>query len=162
MMSFISTVVTSCFPTTNNQLRSSSNPRQQATIHDGRVIVQPVQGRQTSFAADMSRTRANVLGTGGNNSDPIIAKGPVTKMVITHNAAYHADDLDAYDFDCDDFSTAKAVLMANLSSYGSDVLSEGTKETNVISIADYEETLMLEEESRSKMLSKQSDPMVLK
>ncbi|GJY56421.1 hypothetical protein Tco_0455536 [Tanacetum coccineum] len=36
------------------------------------------------------------------------------------------------------------------------------KETNVISIADSEETLMLEEESRSKLLLKQSDPMVLK
>ncbi|GJU71586.1 hypothetical protein Tco_1262991 [Tanacetum coccineum] len=36
------------------------------------------------------------------------------------------------------------------------------KETNVISIADFEETLMLKEESRSKMLLKQSDPMVLK
>ncbi|GJZ01457.1 retrovirus-related pol polyprotein from transposon TNT 1-94 [Tanacetum coccineum] len=35
------------------------------------------------------------------------------------------------------------------------------KETNVISIADSEETLMLEEESRSKMVFKQSDPMVL-
>ncbi|GKF44459.1 hypothetical protein Tco_0131011 [Tanacetum coccineum] len=34
-------------------------------------------------------------------------------------------------------------------------------ETNVISIADSEETLMLEEDSRSKMLLKQSDPMVL-
>ncbi|GJS11711.1 retrovirus-related pol polyprotein from transposon TNT 1-94 [Tanacetum coccineum] len=34
------------------------------------------------------------------------------------------------------------------------------KETNVISIDDSEETLMLEEESRSKMLLKQSDPMV--
>ncbi|GJW75781.1 hypothetical protein Tco_0135151 [Tanacetum coccineum] len=35
------------------------------------------------------------------------------------------------------------------------------KKTNVISIADSEETLMLEEESRSKMLLKQSDPNVL-
>ncbi|GJW57143.1 retrovirus-related pol polyprotein from transposon TNT 1-94 [Tanacetum coccineum] len=34
-------------------------------------------------------------------------------------------------------------------------------ETNVISIADSEETLMLVEESRSKMFLKQSDPMVL-
>ncbi|GJW80915.1 integrase, catalytic region, zinc finger, CCHC-type containing protein [Tanacetum coccineum] len=38
MMSFLSTVVTSRFPTTNNQLRNSSNPRQQATIHDGRTL----------------------------------------------------------------------------------------------------------------------------
>ncbi|GJV53808.1 retrovirus-related pol polyprotein from transposon TNT 1-94 [Tanacetum coccineum] len=36
------------------------------------------------------------------------------------------------------------------------------KETNVILIADSEETLKLEEESRSKMLLKQSDPIVLK
>nr|GEV61470.1 integrase, catalytic region, zinc finger, CCHC-type, peptidase aspartic, catalytic [Tanacetum cinerariifolium] len=35
------------------------------------------------------------------------------------------------------------------------------KETNVISIVDFEETLMLEEESRSKMILKQSDPKVL-
>nr|GFB14579.1 hypothetical protein [Tanacetum cinerariifolium]GFB14649.1 hypothetical protein [Tanacetum cinerariifolium] len=34
-------------------------------------------------------------------------------------------------------------------------------ETNVISIVDSEKTLMLKEESRSKMLLKQSDPMVL-
>ncbi|GKB94596.1 hypothetical protein Tco_0980733 [Tanacetum coccineum] len=42
--------------------------------------------------------------------------------------------------------------------YDSNVIA---KETNVISIADSEDTLLLEEESRSKMLLKQSDPMVL-
>nr|GEX35479.1 hypothetical protein [Tanacetum cinerariifolium] len=66
---------------------------------------------------------------------------------------------------------AHPVLTANLSSYRSYVLSEIrpmlyddnviAKKTNVILIADSEETLMLEEESRSKMLLKQSDPMVL-
>nr|GEX06044.1 hypothetical protein [Tanacetum cinerariifolium] len=150
MMSFLSTVVTSRFPFINNQLRNSSNPRQQSTIQDGRVTVQSVQGRHNSFAAGISGTWANISETGGNNSD----------------------DLDAYDSDCDDFSIAKAVLMTNFSSYGSNVLSEirpmlydGSiiaKETNVISIADSEETLMLEEESQSKMLLKQSDPVVLK
>nr|GEW88154.1 hypothetical protein [Tanacetum cinerariifolium] len=45
-------------------------------------------------------------------------------VVITHNAAYEADNLDAYDSDCDEISTAKEVLMANLSSYGSYVLFE--------------------------------------
>nr|GEV45164.1 hypothetical protein [Tanacetum cinerariifolium] len=39
------------------------------------------------------------------------------------------DDLDAYDFDCEDISSAKAVLMANLSSYDSDVLSEYLQQT---------------------------------
>ncbi|GKD50002.1 retrovirus-related pol polyprotein from transposon TNT 1-94, partial [Tanacetum coccineum] len=133
------------------------------------------EGRQSSFAAGTSGTRANISGIGGNNlgqqrvvkcfncqgechmarqcpkpkrkrdatwfRDKVllveaqgsgkvlneeflanlgVAEGPVTQMVITHNA----DDLDAYDSDCDDVSTAKAILMANLSSYGSDVLSE--------------------------------------
>nr|GEW01014.1 hypothetical protein [Tanacetum cinerariifolium] len=159
MMSFLSTVIKSHFPSTNNQLRNSSNPRQQATIHDGRVTVQPVQGRQTSFDAGMSGTRTNVSGTGGiiqrkrdatwfrdkvllveahkngkvlNEeeleflADHGIEEGLVTQMVITHNAAYQVDDLDAYDSDCDDFSIAKAVLMANLSSYELDVLFEDT------------------------------------
>ncbi|GJX91967.1 retrovirus-related pol polyprotein from transposon TNT 1-94 [Tanacetum coccineum] len=44
--------------------------------------------------------------------------------VITHNAAYQADDLDAYDSDCDELNTAKVALMANLSHYGSDALTE--------------------------------------
>ncbi|GKC70429.1 hypothetical protein Tco_1116312 [Tanacetum coccineum] len=56
--------------------------------------------------------------------DPGVAEGPVTQTVITHNAAYQADDLDIYDSDCDEISTAKAVLMANLSCYGSDILFE--------------------------------------
>nr|GEU61951.1 retrovirus-related Pol polyprotein from transposon TNT 1-94 [Tanacetum cinerariifolium] len=36
-------------------------------------------------------------------------------------------DLDTYDSDCDDISNAKAVLMANISNYGSDVISEDLK-----------------------------------
>nr|GEX80145.1 integrase, catalytic region, zinc finger, CCHC-type, peptidase aspartic, catalytic [Tanacetum cinerariifolium] len=60
-------------------------------------------------------------------SHPGVAEGPVTQTVITHNATYQADDLDAYDSDCDDFSTAKAVLIANLSSYRSNVLFEVNK-----------------------------------
>ncbi|GJQ91179.1 hypothetical protein Tco_0002318 [Tanacetum coccineum] len=45
-------------------------------------------------------------------------------IVNTHNAAIKSMNLDVYDSDCDEISTAKAVLMANLSSYGLDVLSE--------------------------------------
>ncbi|GJR87089.1 hypothetical protein Tco_0211100 [Tanacetum coccineum] len=56
VMSFLTAVVTSRYPTTNNQLRYSSNPRQQATINNGRVTLQPIQGRQTSLAAGTSRT----------------------------------------------------------------------------------------------------------
>ncbi|GJS14342.1 hypothetical protein Tco_0408814 [Tanacetum coccineum] len=130
MMSFLSIFVSSRFPTTNNQLKNSSNPRQQATIHDGRCP-KPKRKRDAIWFRD----KVLLLEAQGNSkvlneeeleflADPGIVEGLVTQTVITHNAAYQADDLDAYDSDCDDFSTAKAVLMVNLSSYGSDVLSE--------------------------------------
>ncbi|GKG25152.1 hypothetical protein Tco_0395780, partial [Tanacetum coccineum] len=45
MMSFLLAVVISRYPTTNNQPRNSSNPRQEATINDVRVILQSIQGR---------------------------------------------------------------------------------------------------------------------
>ena len=64
MMSFLSTVVSSRFPSTNNQLRISSNLRQQATITDGRVSVQPYQGRQGSYGASGSGSRMNSSGSG--------------------------------------------------------------------------------------------------
>ncbi|GJV71054.1 retrovirus-related pol polyprotein from transposon TNT 1-94 [Tanacetum coccineum] len=57
-------------------------------------------------------------------ADPGITKGQSMQTVITHNTAYQADDLDAYDSDCDELNTAKVSLMANLFHYGSDVLVE--------------------------------------
>ncbi|GJY07180.1 integrase, catalytic region, zinc finger, CCHC-type containing protein [Tanacetum coccineum] len=66
MMSFLSAVVTSRYPTTNNQLRNSLNPRQQETINDGRVTLQPVQGRKISFATGTSRIYTP--GASGSNS----------------------------------------------------------------------------------------------
>nr|GEV48552.1 hypothetical protein [Tanacetum cinerariifolium] len=49
------------------------------------------------------------------------------KPVITHNAAYQADDLDVYDSDCDELNNAKIALMANLSHFGSNALAEVNK-----------------------------------
>ncbi|GJX31360.1 retrovirus-related pol polyprotein from transposon TNT 1-94 [Tanacetum coccineum] len=45
-MAFLTAVASSRFPLTNNQLRTSSNPRNQATIQDGGVTVQQVHRRQ--------------------------------------------------------------------------------------------------------------------
>ncbi|GJR53280.1 hypothetical protein Tco_1403801 [Tanacetum coccineum] len=56
--------------------------------------------------------------------DPGILDGQAAQKTILNNAAFQTEDLDAYDSDCDDVSNAKAVLMANLSNYGSDVISE--------------------------------------
>nr|GFA18656.1 hypothetical protein [Tanacetum cinerariifolium] len=63
MMSFLTAVVTSRYPATNNQLRTSSNPRQQATINNGRVTIQPIQGRQNFVSAGSSRSFTS--GAGG-------------------------------------------------------------------------------------------------
>ncbi|GJS10883.1 retrovirus-related pol polyprotein from transposon TNT 1-94 [Tanacetum coccineum] len=111
-------------------------------------IILQVQGRQISFA--MGTTRTYTRGASGSNSGKQrtvilqaqansqilheeelaflanlgVAEGQATHTVITHNAAYQADDLDAYDSDCDELNTTKVALMANLSHYGSDVLAE--------------------------------------
>ncbi|GJS20264.1 hypothetical protein Tco_0448896 [Tanacetum coccineum] len=57
-------------------------------------------------------------------ADPGLPDTQTSQTVITHNAAYQADDLDAYDSDCDELNSAKIALMANLSRNGSDALTE--------------------------------------
>ncbi|GKD90500.1 hypothetical protein Tco_1366007, partial [Tanacetum coccineum] len=64
-------------------------------------------------------------------ADPDIPEGQSTQTVITNNAAYQADDLDAYDFDCNELNSAKVALMANLSHYGLDALAEVHNHDNV-------------------------------
>nr|GFA07500.1 hypothetical protein [Tanacetum cinerariifolium] len=117
MMSFLTAVVTLRYPVTNNQLRTSSNPRQQATINNGRE-------ENLEFLAD-----------------PGIAETSSTQYVVTNNAAYQADDLDAYDSDCDELNSAKIALMENLSHYRSDNLAESetgiTSDSNIISYSQY-------------------------
>nr|GEU89944.1 retrovirus-related Pol polyprotein from transposon TNT 1-94 [Tanacetum cinerariifolium] len=138
MMSFLTAVVTSRYPTTNNQLRTLSNPRQQATINNERVTIQPIQGRQNSMTLGSSRPYA--LGSGGASgkqmeeelkflADPGTVKTSSNQYVVTNNVAYQVDDLDAYDSDCDELNSAKIALMANLSHYGSDNLAEYMNES---------------------------------
>nr|GEW62181.1 copia protein [Tanacetum cinerariifolium] len=110
MMSFLTMVVTLWYPPTNNQLRTSLNPRQQATINNRKVLHE----EELEFLVD-----------------PVIAETQSTQYVITNNAAYQADDLDAYDSDCDEINSAKIALMANLSHYGSNNLAEESLEQKV-------------------------------
>nr|GEW57543.1 hypothetical protein [Tanacetum cinerariifolium] len=209
MMSFLTSVVASRYPATNNQFRTSSNPRQQATINNGRVTIQPIQRRQNYMSTGSSRPFALGLGgasgkqrvvvcynckgeghmskqctkpkrkrdaewfkdkqatinngrvtiqpiqgrqnnmlTGSSRSfasglggttgkqrvlqeeeleflaDPGTTESSSIQTVVTNNAAYQADDLDAYDSDCDELNSAKVALMANLSHYGLDTLAE--------------------------------------
>ncbi|GKC49131.1 hypothetical protein Tco_1071876 [Tanacetum coccineum] len=135
-MAFLTAVASSRFPSTNNQLRTSSNPRNQATIQDGRVIVQQVYGRQGQSYSGTGY-KSNATSSGENNAsgqakvvkcyncqDPGVPDGQAVQTIIPNNAAFQTEDLDTYDSDCDDISNAKAILMANISNYGFDVISE--------------------------------------
>ncbi|GJY71220.1 hypothetical protein Tco_0474923 [Tanacetum coccineum] len=78
----------------------------------------------TAKGKDICPNSALNLKGKGMIPNPRITEGQATQTVITHNAAYQANDLDAYDSDCDELNTAKVALMANLSHYGSDILAE--------------------------------------
>ncbi|GKF46433.1 hypothetical protein Tco_0136235 [Tanacetum coccineum] len=60
------------------------------------------------------------------------------QTIIPHNAAFHTEDLDTYDSDCDDLPTAQAILMANISNYGFDVISEDFEQSIVMDFTDTE------------------------
>nr|GEV76853.1 putative reverse transcriptase domain-containing protein [Tanacetum cinerariifolium] len=116
-----------------------------------RVTVQPVQERQTSFVVGMSRTRANISGMGGNNAGQqrtvkcfnCHGEGHMARQCQNpkrkRDATWFRDKVllveaqgngkvlneEEVEFLADHgVAEAKAVLMANLSSYGSNVLSE--------------------------------------
>nr|GEY91848.1 retrovirus-related Pol polyprotein from transposon TNT 1-94 [Tanacetum cinerariifolium] len=60
-----------------------------------------------------------------------MAETSSNQYVITNNAAYQANDLDAYDSDCDELISVKITLMANLSHYESDNLAEVNNQDNI-------------------------------
>ncbi|GJW47853.1 retrovirus-related pol polyprotein from transposon TNT 1-94 [Tanacetum coccineum] len=118
-IAFLTAVASLRFPSTNNQLRISSNPRNQATIQDGRVIVKEkaMLAEAQEAGQILDEEQLAFLADPGIPADQ-------AQTIIPHNAAFQTEDLDTYDSDCDDLSTAQAVLMANISNYGSDVISE--------------------------------------
>nr|GEV01060.1 hypothetical protein [Tanacetum cinerariifolium] len=66
-MVFLTAVASSRFSSTKNQLRTSLNLRNQATIQDNRVTVQQVQGRSGQSSAGI-RYKSNATISGGNNT----------------------------------------------------------------------------------------------
>ncbi|GJY18223.1 reverse transcriptase domain-containing protein [Tanacetum coccineum] len=139
--------------------------RNQATIQDGRVTVQQVQGRQNqSYAGTGNRgiattSKGNVAASQPREklmlakaqeagqildeeqlaflADFGISEAPVAQQTIPQNSAFQTDDLDAYDSDCDDLSSAKAIPMANLSSCDPEVLFEIHSGSNIIPYSQY-------------------------
>nr|GFC14738.1 hypothetical protein [Tanacetum cinerariifolium] len=66
-MAFLIVVASSWLPSTNNKFRTSSNPRNQATIQDGRDSIPQVQGRQGQNYSGTGY-KNNDTSSGGNNS----------------------------------------------------------------------------------------------
>nr|GEV44350.1 hypothetical protein [Tanacetum cinerariifolium] len=108
------------------QIRTSFNPRQQATINNGRVTIQPIQGRQNFMSAGSSIPFTS--GSGGASRKQRIQERQSHQAIKM--SSQQTDDLDAYDSDCDELNSAKISLMANLSHYGSDNLAEVNNQDN--------------------------------
>nr|GEU46156.1 retrovirus-related Pol polyprotein from transposon TNT 1-94 [Tanacetum cinerariifolium] len=128
-------------PQTNNQLQTSSNTRNQATVQDGRVVVQNVQGQQNRGQGNNARG-AGAAGYGGaqnrvgnenlsqarqikcyncngrqdNAVDEDVNEEPVQDLTLNVDNVFQADDCDAFDYDIDEAPTAKTMFMENLSS----------------------------------------------
>nr|GEX70435.1 hypothetical protein [Tanacetum cinerariifolium] len=101
MMSFLTVVVTSRYPPTNNQLRTLSNPHQQAIINNGR-------GNRGSLFVTTIRAKATCL----SNAQSLRGKE------MRHGLRIRSRDSKD--------SKHTIALMANLSHYGFDNLAETT------------------------------------
>ncbi|GJV92333.1 retrovirus-related pol polyprotein from transposon TNT 1-94 [Tanacetum coccineum] len=102
-----------------------------------------------------------------------IPDSQAAQTTIPNTAAFQTEDLDAYDSDCDDVSNAKAVLMANLSNYGSDIILEekANQEKNNESLTaelerykervkTFKQRLNIDLSTREKMIDSQMDDMI--
>ncbi|GJZ65177.1 hypothetical protein Tco_0621873 [Tanacetum coccineum] len=59
----------STLPQTNNQVRTSSNTRNQGTVQDGQVVVQNVQGRQNQNQRNFARGNGATCNGGAHNRE---------------------------------------------------------------------------------------------
>ncbi|GJZ01243.1 hypothetical protein Tco_0519204 [Tanacetum coccineum] len=121
---------------------TSSNPRNQATIQDGRVIVQDVQGQQNRGQGNNARGAGaagyggaqnrvgnaksdqarqvkcyNCNGIGGQDNaiDEDVDEQHVQDLALNVDNVFQADDCDAFDSDVDEALTSQTMFMANLS-----------------------------------------------
>ncbi|GJZ22564.1 hypothetical protein Tco_0559603 [Tanacetum coccineum] len=104
-MAFLTAVASSRFPP--KRPRNAAWFKEKAMLVEAHEVGQILDEEQLAFLAD-----------------PGILNSQTTQTTILNIAAFQTEDLDAYDSNCYDVSNAKAVLMANLSSYGSDVLTD--------------------------------------
>ncbi|GJZ59747.1 integrase, catalytic region, zinc finger, CCHC-type containing protein [Tanacetum coccineum] len=147
-------------PQTNNQLRTSSNTRNQATIQDGRVVVQNVQGQwgEQNRAGNANAGQGKpvkcyncnrvghiarnfldeeellfLAGEQGNTFDADVDNQPVQDLALNEDNIFQADECDAFDSIVDDEPTTQTIFMANLSSTGSANPQAGPSNASILS-----------------------------
>ncbi|GJX94882.1 putative ribonuclease H-like domain-containing protein [Tanacetum coccineum] len=113
--------------------RGSKNITTARSISTAKLIIcgDMIQRKLGSFVSFREMITSQLQGKLWLYDEVRILEGQSAQTVITHNVAYQADDLDAYESDCDELNTAKVALMANLSHYGSDALAEVHNPDNV-------------------------------
>nr|GEU29900.1 uncharacterized mitochondrial protein AtMg00810-like [Tanacetum cinerariifolium] len=179
MMSFLTAVVTCRYPPTNNQLRNSSNPQQQATINNKRVTVQPIQERQNSLAAGTSRPYTSEPSGNNSGKQRIIVcynykeEGHMSKQCTKpkrkrgeawfKDKVQNPDNVINQDVQAMPISKQSNIMNQSKTEIAIEPkLYDGSiiQKTNAIVIRDSKETLMLEDESHYRMLQKLKDPMM--
>ncbi|GKA51868.1 hypothetical protein Tco_0745064, partial [Tanacetum coccineum] len=96
----MSTILALSYPSSNNKLETSSNPMHQVAMPERQTL--------SNWSTDTGERFNFGLGA----------------FLVTTNALFQADGVEVYDSDCDDVPNSQPSFMANISSYGSDVLAE--------------------------------------
>ncbi|GJT72423.1 retrovirus-related pol polyprotein from transposon TNT 1-94 [Tanacetum coccineum] len=126
-------------PQTNNQLRTSSNARNKATVQDGRVVVQYVCGRYNAnnqgrpFQRNNARGNVVARNAGGQNRGGNVNPGQAKPikcyncnglrhiareldLALNVDHIFKVDQYDAFDSDVDEAPNIQTMFMVNLSS----------------------------------------------
>ncbi|GJT76052.1 hypothetical protein Tco_1042777 [Tanacetum coccineum] len=129
-MAFLTAVASSRGNTTSGQARVVKCYNYQGEGHMARQCTQPKRPKNATWykkkamLAEAQEAR-QILDEEQLSFlvDPGIPAGQA-QTIIPHNAAFQTEDLNTYDSDYDDLSIAQAILMANISNYGSDIILE--------------------------------------
>ncbi|GJZ76593.1 hypothetical protein Tco_0641265 [Tanacetum coccineum] len=129
------------FPPTNNQLRTSTNPKTQATIQAGQIITESVQRRAPRHVARECKEKKQAKDSQWFKDKALLMeakeKGAILDaeaeafladvectapyaepLAITTTTAFEVSHEDAYDFNVDEAPHAAAAFMANLMQTG--------------------------------------------
>nr|GEU75505.1 putative reverse transcriptase domain, ribonuclease H-like domain, aspartic peptidase domain protein [Tanacetum cinerariifolium] len=163
----------------NNQLRTSSNPRSHAIVHEGKIVTETIQRKAPGNVSNAGTKRNqgygkktdrngkkvicyNFCGKDAKDGGVILDAEAEAFLVdvectepydeslaLTTTITFQVSHEDAYDFDIDDGPNAADAFMANLSSTKE---ANGTRSSKINE--ETEKTIALGAESRAKMFEK--------